>query len=155
MLTHDRDVGAVQRRHDLDVAGLFAQHLPRNPRARGVRDGIMTMQNIQLMIAHHLMHAYRQCQIVGRILEQRIPADIHFVEPDPWQEIGQAKRLLVGDEMHFVSARRERDAQFRGECARTTVRRIARDADLHGSVPLSDSHHAHACRSASGELLSR
>src|SRR5207244_12950012 len=48
ILTDQRDVGAVQRRHDLQVP-LALEHLLRKPGGRGVRDRIVRMHQLQLL----------------------------------------------------------------------------------------------------------
>ena len=91
----------------------------------------MAMQDVELVIAHHFVHPHGERQIVWRILEERIASDVHLVKPDPRQEARQAERLLIGDEVHFVATRGERDAKFSRDGARSTVGRIAGDPDLH------------------------
>ena len=89
---------------------------------------------------HDLVHAHGEREVVRRILEQRIPADVHLVEEDARQEHRQAERLLVGDEMDLVPARGERDAELGRHGAGAAVRRIAGDADPHVALP--SRHHA-------------
>ena len=91
----------------------------------------MAMQDVELMIAHDFVHPHREGEVVRRILEQRIASDVHLVEPDPRQKTRQTERLLIGDEVHFVAARGERDAKLRRDRAGATVGRITGDPDLH------------------------
>jgi hypothetical protein len=131
ILADDGDVGAVQRGHHLHVVALVAQHLARDPRAGGVRQRVMAVQHIQAMRAHHLVHAHREREIVGRVLEQRVPADVDLVEEDARQEVRQPEGLLVRDEVDLVAARRERDPELGGDGAGAAVGRVAGDTDLH------------------------
>ena len=113
-----------KRRDHLHVGPGFAEHLARDPRARGVRNRVMHVQQIELVRLHDLVHAHGEREIVRRILEERVSTDIHFVEVDPRQERRQAERLLIRDEVDLVPARRERDAR-----ARSRPRRIRRTSD--------------------------
>ena len=78
----------------------------------------------------HLVHSHGEREIVRRILEQRISADVHFVEIDVRQERRQPERLPVSDEMDLVAARGERDAELGGDRAGSAVCRITGDSDL-------------------------
>ena len=86
------------------------------------------------MVANDFMHANRKREIVGRILEQRIPADVYLVEVDARKKRRQPKRLLVGDEMDLVATTGERDAKLRRNGAGAAVRRIASDTNLHADL---------------------
>ena len=65
------------------------------------------------------MHAHGEREVVRRILEQRIAADVHFVEVDARQERRQPERLLVGDEVDLVAAPRERDPELGRDARRS------------------------------------
>ena len=106
ILSDNRDVGAVKRRQDADVWPDRGKHLACDPRARGVRDCVVHVQQIELVGEHHLVHAHGECEIVWRVLEQRIAADVHLVEVDPRQERRQPEGLLVGDEVDLMAAPR-------------------------------------------------
>ena len=120
----------------------------------------MAMQDIELMIAHNFVHAHRKREVVRRVLKEGIAPDIHLVEPHPRQEAGQPERLLIGDEMHFVTTGGEGDAQFRGDSARSAVGGITSNADFHAVLvwlkrftpAVSSSHHASASSNALGAL---
>ena len=158
LLADDGDIGAVQRGHHAYIGVPFPQHLARYPGTGRMRDGVVTMQDIELMIAHDLVHAHGECEVIRRILEQRIASDIHLVKPDPRQKTRQAKRLLVRDEVYLVTASGERNTEFSRHGARATVRWVAGDTDLHtvlvcivkSAMDSAWSHHASARSSASG-----
>ena len=114
-------------------ARVWSQHLAGDPRARRVRDRVVQCSRSSSCVEHHLVHAHREREVVRRILEQRIAADVHFVEVDARQERRKPERLLVRDEVDLVTAPRERDAELRRDGARPTVGRIAGDADLHAT----------------------
>ena len=65
---------------------------------------------------------------------RKLGFDVHFVEEDSGKEVGEAKRLLVRNEVDLMSASRERDPELRSDGSRSTVRRITRDADLHADL---------------------
>src|SRR5690606_35974958 len=93
-------------------------------------------------------HSHGQREIVGRILEERILADVDLVEVDPREERREAEGLLVRDEVHFVPALGERDPELGGDGPRAAVRGVAGDPDLHRR--LSSPHHASARSMAPG-----
>src|SRR5712671_2892686 len=92
------------------------------------------------MSPDHLVHPDREREIVRRKLEQRIAADVDFVEEDSWQERWQAEWLPVRNEVDFVSTIGQSDAQLRRNGARSAVRRITGDANVHSAL----SHHSRA-----------
>ncbi len=65
------------------------------------------------------------------MIEQRIGGDFNFVEKYPLARPGQADGHRVADEMDFVAARGELDAEFGGDDAGTAVRWVASDSDFH------------------------
>ncbi len=104
-----------------------------------MRDGVVHVQQVEVVTKHHLVHADGQRQVVGRILEQRIAPHVHFVEEDARQERRQPEGLLIRDEMDLVTTLRERDTEFRGNGSRAAVRGITGDADFHA---FTSSHQA-------------
>ncbi len=70
----------------------------------------MHVQQVQSVRPHHFVHSHGEREIVRRILEQRIPADINLVEIDARKERGEPEWLLVGDEVDLVAAPGQRDA---------------------------------------------
>jgi hypothetical protein len=88
--------------------------------------------------ADDLVHANRQCEIVGRKLEEWVSSDIHFVKEDARQERRQSERLSVRDEVDFVSTIGQRDSKLRRHGAGAAVGRVTGDANLHSDL----SHHS-------------
>ena len=86
VLTNDGYVGSVQSRDEMDVFFCLTQHLARNPCARGVRNGVMTVQQLEPVSADDLVHPYGEREIVRGKLKQRIAADIDFVKEDARKE---------------------------------------------------------------------
>jgi hypothetical protein len=77
-----------------------------------MRNGVVDVEQVEAMREHDLVHAHGEGKVVGRILEQRVLADIDLVEEDAGEEGREAKRLLVGDEVHLVSALGEGDPEL-------------------------------------------
>ena len=73
----------------------------------------MAVQQVQLVLTHHLVHPHRQREIVWRELEQRVAADVYLVEEHTRQKRRQSEGLLIRHEVHFVTARGERDTELR------------------------------------------
>ena len=122
------------------------RRVARDPRAGGVWNRVVAVQELEAMRAHDFVHPHRECKIVWRELEEWISADIDFVKEDSRQERWQAKWLTVGNEMDFVPSVREGDAKLRGDGARPAVRRVAGNSNLHSAL----SHHSRANASARG-----
>src|SRR5437879_2227954 len=102
VLADERDVGAVQRRYDFEVA-LALEHLLGEPRRRGVRDRIMYVHQLELFAQGDLVLLHRQRQRVGGLLEQRILGGNHFVESDALGEATpQPKRAGVRNDVDLV-----------------------------------------------------
>ena len=80
VLTDDGDVGAVKSRDDVDILTRFTQHLARDPRAGGVGNRVMTVEKLETVRTHDLVHAHGEGEVVRRKLEKWIAADIDFVE---------------------------------------------------------------------------
>jgi hypothetical protein len=96
------------------------------------------VQQLEVVALDDFVHAYREREIVGRKLEERIPAYVDFMEKNAWQERRKAERLPVRDEVDFVPALRQRDAELGRNGARATVRRVAGNAYVHSDL----SHHS-------------
>jgi hypothetical protein len=58
VLPYQRDVGAVQRGDDLQVP-LRLEHLLREPRRRGMRDGIVHVHEVEVLAHRHFVLLYR------------------------------------------------------------------------------------------------
>ena len=126
LLPDDRDVGAMQRRHDAHV-GRVVRAASRARSTRSSRaEWRSAVQQVEAVLAHHFVHAHGEREVVRRILEERIAADVDLVEVDARQEVRQPEWLLVGDEMDLVPALRERDAELGRDGAGAAVGRDSR-----------------------------
>jgi hypothetical protein len=111
-LTDERDVRTVERGDDADVTPLLPEHLARNPRTRRVRNRVMHVEQRQALFLNDLVHPHREREVVRWVLEQRVVADIHFVEVDARQVFREPEWRAIGDEVDFPPARRERDTEL-------------------------------------------
>ncbi len=100
---HQRDVGAVQRGHKRQ-APPRRHHLLCQKSGDGMRDGVVYVQQIQVLPLGHLRHARGQRQTVRRILKQRIGGDFHFVVVHARRPRVQAYGVGVADEVYVVTA---------------------------------------------------
>ncbi len=86
---HQRDIRAVQR-GDERQPPRGGQHLLGQQRGDGMRDGVMHVQQVEIVVFRHFRHARGQRQAVGRVLKQRIVGDFHFVIVDAREFPGRA-----------------------------------------------------------------
>src|SRR5881409_1785043 len=143
ILPHERDVGAVQRGDELEVA-LRLEHLLGEPGRRGMRDGVMHVHQLELLAQRDLVLLDGQRERVGRVLEQRIVGGHDLVEGDALGEPApQPERAGVRDEMDLVAAPRELEPQLGGDGSGAAVGRIAGDANSHET---SDVRHQTSAR---------
>ena len=66
------DVGTVERGDKGQQPVAFGQHLAGKQRAHGVGDGVVNVQEVELVVFGHLGHAGGQSEIVRRVLEEGI-----------------------------------------------------------------------------------
>ena len=112
-------------------------HLLRQQRRNRMRDGVMYVQQIEIVALRDLGHARRQRQQVGRVLEQRIAGDLDFVIVDARNAGIEADRIRVGDEMHLVAAIGQLESELGGDDPAAAVGRITCDPDPHGTAAFS------------------
>src|SRR5450756_3117314 len=135
----------MKRRDHVNVFARLTQHLARDPGARSVRDRVVTVQQLEPVALDDFVHAHRESEIVRRKLEERITADIYFVEKNARQERWKPEWLAIRDEVDFVSALRQRDAELGRYCAGPSVRLVTGDAYVHSAL----SHHSRTTARAS------
>ena len=129
-----RDVGAVQRRHDpRDGVTAGLQHLSRQQRRRGVRDRVVRVDDLQRELARHLHDLVGERQDVLRFAKERIARRVDLVEHQPGLIVAEPERRIGADEVHLVAAVRERLGQLGRDDPASADRRVADDADIHGS----------------------
>ena len=97
------DVGAVERGDEGQAAAAGGEHLAREQGADGVRDGVVDVEQVELVELGDLSHARGQGQVVGGKLEERIIGDGDLVIEDAVVAAVEAKGLRVGDEVDLVA----------------------------------------------------
>ena len=137
ILPHQRDVGAVQRGDDLEVALRF-EHLLGEPGGRGVRDGVVHVHQLEFLAQRDLVLLDRQRERVGRVLEQRVVGGHDLVEGHALGEPApQAERAGVRDEVHLVPPPREVEPQLGRDGSGPAVGGVAGDPYAHASSAFS------------------
>ena len=129
-----RDVGAVQRGDEGQAAGFLLErggHLARQKRRDGVGNGVVNVQQVELVGLGDVGHARGEGEAVGRVLEERIVGNFNLVVVDARNGWVEADRVRVGDEVDFVAASGELEAQLGSDDPATAVGGIAGDADSH------------------------
>ena len=114
------------------MEGGGGNHLLRQHGSGGMRNRVVHVQQVEIVILGHLRHPRCQRHAIRRVLKQRVIRYLHFVIVDAWRSGIQPNRIRVGDEMDFVAARGQFQAQFRRNNAAAAVRGIAGDSDPHG-----------------------
>ncbi len=78
---HERDVGAVQGGDDArGVEVLLAADLPGQQRGGGVGDGVVDVDDVQLVLVRHFNELHGQGQRVVGVLEQFVFVELHLME---------------------------------------------------------------------------
>ena len=109
----------------------FGQHLPGQQSAHRVRNGVVHVQQIELVIFSHLRHACGQREIIRRVFEEGVIGDRHLVIENAFFPPGEPKRLRIRNEVHLVAASRELNTQFGRNHPTAAISRITRNADFH------------------------
>src|SRR5215510_3494576 len=111
--------------------GCARQHLPGKHCTYRMGNGVVHVEQIEIIDLRNFRHPRRQRKIVWRVLEQRILGDRNFVIPDIVVERSQAEGLRVRDEVNLMPTMGELNSQFGGDHSAAAVRGITRDSDLH------------------------
>ena len=130
---HDGNVGPVQRGDKRKLARLVLgrKHLAGQQRADRMRNGVMHVQDVEVIDLRHLRHARGQRQIVRRIFEQRILRNRNFMKQDVRMIAIQPDGLLVGNKMHLMSPGSKFNAQLRPDHPAASAGRIISNANFH------------------------
>src|SRR5579859_609526 len=118
-----------------------------------MRNGVMHVQQIQIISVGYFGHARCQGKAVGRILEQRIIGDFHLVIMDSWDVLVEPYRVGISDEVHLMPAVGQLQAKLGSDDAAAAVSGIAGNSDSHNfgirlATPIWP------CRFSSGEATS-
>src|SRR6266550_6222720 len=103
-----------------------------------MRDGIVHVEQIKTLRFSHFHHLYGERKRVRRVVKQGIAGNLHFVELDSIVGVGEANWRCIADEMDLMATRSQLHSQLGRDDARTAIRRVASDPNLHivPSVPL-------------------
>src|SRR5215471_16721599 len=96
-----------------------------------MRNGIVDMQNVELINLRHFRHARGQRQVIRRIFKQGVLRDCYLVKKNVRMVRAQADGLLVGNKVDLVSAGSKLNSQLRANHAAATVSWVACDSDFH------------------------
>ena len=133
----ERDVGAVQRRHDArHRAARCGDDVPRQVGGGGVRDRVMRVDDVERLLARDLHDLVRRARArtAARGTAGR-PASRTRWKRRPRLIVAEAERRLAAQEVHAVTARGERLGELGRDDAAAADRRVADDADVHGRAP--------------------
>ncbi len=134
VLAHQGDVRAVQGSHDGHPDALGLQNLLGHKSCRGVGDGVVYVQQVELLVLGHVHHFAGQGQFVGRILKERIAAQGHLVVEKIFVEKVEARRLGVGNKVYAVTFFGQGFTEFGGDYATAPVGRVTDNANFHEKV---------------------
>jgi len=102
-----------------------------------MRDGIMHVQQIDIIIHDHIYHGAGQRSFIRRVIEQRVSRYAHFMIKNIGMKLTQPHRLLVGNEMNLVSFVGQRFSQFCSQYTAAAKSRITDNSYAH-SLLLSE-----------------
>ena len=122
------DIRAVKSGDDLDRM-VPAQHFLGDPGARGVRDRIMDVQQVEAVFLGDRMHFYRQGQRIGLVLEQGVARNLDLVKINIAVKAFQTVRQGVRDEMYLMPLQRQLLTQLGGQYSAASESRVTGDSD--------------------------
>ena len=111
--------GSGPRLHDV---------LGRERRHR-VGDRVVHVHEIKRHVLGDFRQARRQCEVVRRVLEQRIRRDRDLMQVDALVEAPKPRGRRVAEQVDLVSALSQPDRELGGDDARAAERRIANHAE--------------------------
>src|SRR5580658_10451477 len=91
----------------------------------------MDVQQIEAFRLRHLHHFHGQRKRVGRVIEQGITRNFHFMKLDSFVRVRKPDGRRVADEVNFMPARCKFHSKFRGHHARAAIRWVTCDPDFH------------------------
>src|SRR5579862_8470678 len=96
-----------------------------------MRNGVMDVQEIEIVKLRNFRHAGGERQIIRRIVKEWIPRDFHLVVVNVALFASQPDRLRVRNEVDFVIALGQFHSEFGRDYSTAAIRRITSDADFH------------------------
>ena len=104
-------------------------------------NGVVHMQQIQVLLAHNFNHFRGEYQLVGRVVKKRVLGNSDFVIKDIGPKAAQANRLIVGNEMDLMAICSEGLAQLRCHHAASPKCGVTYHSNPHMCNVLSRAHH--------------
>ena len=109
------DVRSMQRRDNGQVDAFLSEDITRGNRGTRVGNGVVHMEQIEVMGFGHFDHLRGQDQFIRLVIEKRIVADTYLVVVEVFFQTPHARGSAVRNEMEFVPLVREGLAQFSGD----------------------------------------
>ena len=128
------DVGAVESGDEGEMDAAGGEHLLGEVGGDGVGDGVVDVEEIETVPLGDFGHAGGEGEVVGRVLKEGIVEELDLVEVDVGLAAGKTERRRRGDEVDFVAAGGELNAEFGGDDAGAPVGGVAGDADLERAM---------------------
>ena len=129
----ERDVSAVQRRHDArPCAGVLRQHLIGQIRGRRMRHGVVRMHDLEVVIARYTRDRGGKRQEILWFAKQWIRRDRYRLEGETRRARAQPEWRFAADEMNVMSPVGQGVRQFGRHDATPAHRRITHHPDSHG-----------------------
>src|SRR5262245_23168504 len=94
-------------------------------------DGVVNVQQIQILIRSHLCHLGRQSQSIRRMLKERIVEHLHFMEMNQLTRNVQLDGYGVADEMDLVAEGSQFLAHLCRHHSTSAIGWITGDSDFH------------------------
>src|SRR5690349_12539126 len=98
---------------------------------RGVRNGIVDVEEIKLFVLYNTHHFTGQGKFVRSIFKQRIRPQVHFVIKKIFIKEIKTGGLGVSDEMNFMSLFRERFSEFGRYNTATPESRVTNNSNFY------------------------
>src|SRR6187200_611944 len=124
----------MQSGDDRDVDAFISQYLLRQKSYRGMRYGIMDMEQIQLFILDDIDQLTGQRSVIWGIIKQWVLLCIHFMEKNIFLEMVKSDRALIRDKMNLMTFGGQGQAKFSCYYTGTTVGRVTHYSYTHISV---------------------
>ena len=77
-------------------------------------DGVVDVQQVELLLSGDLHHFRGEDQLIGRVVEEGVLRNADLVVVDVGPETAEAHRLVVSDEVYLVALGGEGLAELRG-----------------------------------------
>src|SRR5215208_5620896 len=111
-----------------------AEDLPRQKAGRRVRDGVMRVNDVEAEFARDLHDFVRKREQVLRFAEQWVGRRQDLMKGETGLKLAEPKRRFRADEMHLVTAPRQRLPELGGDDAAAPDGGVTNHSDIHDYV---------------------